>query len=95
MLRPPRDRRPYRFVKFVLQMDGCQDGCSQPVLGYEFSLAFERCPVTSRGGTGILVGGIVLSLSKYCRRTSHYWCKPSLDEKQQLKAWSTHSPQNT
>lgn len=91
----PRDRRLCRVVKFGVQTDGCQDGCPQPVLGYWSFLSFARCAVTWRGGTGILVGGILLSLSheseisQYWRRKSCHWCKLSLGEK------LTHSPQNT
>lgn len=40
------------FVKFIAQMNGCQDGRSQPVLGYWSFLASKRWPVTWRGGNG-------------------------------------------
>lgn len=49
------------FVMFVGQRDECQDGCPQPVLGNWSFLSFARCPVAWRGGTGVLVGGIILS----------------------------------
>lgn len=86
----PRDRRLCRFVKFIVQTDGCQDGYLQPVLGYWSFLSFATCLVTA-----VLVGGILLSLSheseisQYWRRKSCHWCKLSLGEK------LTHSHQNT